>query len=302
MINLRRDTSFKASLARNWLIQISWWIIFFPGFFSADSFAAVDMARTGNLTNAYTASWALYVRLFSFHGHVIGLLTLLDGLVLVYAVTRFAYSLFEKKNAAIASFILTLTPIVWGMGITLWHDIPMTSGLLLVVATLTKFSKSYQKPSMIQIIDLSLGSILITFRPNGLPTLLLFLAILMIKMRDQVGIRYIAISGLVGITFTLVPSYLFLNQSPINSYYAQEWMRNDISCYASTKAGSGFVEKYLQGVGSTSDWSSSNACKFLNTFSLSQINKEKSIDKVPGAWFKLLIIVSSSFINPFIES
>lgn len=287
MINLRRDVTFKASLTRNWLIQVFWWFIFFPGFFSADSFAAVDMARTGNLTNAFTASWALYVRLFSFHGHFIGLLTLLGGLVLVYAVTRFAYSIFEKKSAAVASFILTFTPLVWGMGITLWHDIPMTSGLLLVIAFFTKFGVDTNSPSRIEVFDLCLGSILITFRPNGLPTLLLFLFILIIFRK--INKRFISVSALIGIAFALLPSYLFLNQSPINSYYAQEWMRNDISCYASNDKGDGFVEKHLPGIGSTSEWRSSNACKFLNTFTLNQENKLKSLAKVPEAWILLAL-------------
>jgi hypothetical protein len=289
MINLRREVSFNASLIRNWLIQIFWWIVFFPGFFSADSFAAVDMARTGNLTNAFTASWALYVRIFSFDGHFIGLLTLLDGLILVYALTRFAYSIFDEKTAAISTFVTTLTPVVWGMGITLWHDIPMTSGLLLVVSFFNKYGELKVKIHKFQIFDLFLGSVLITFRPNGLPTLLLFLICLLIFKNFKANIRFFTLSGLIGIVFTLIPSYLFLNQSPINTYYAQEWMRNDISCYASTNKGNGFVEKYLPGIGSTSDWSSFNACTFLNDYSLEQKNKIKSLDKVPGAWVQLAI-------------
>lgn len=289
MINLRRDVSFKASLIRNWLIQVFWWIIFFPGFFSADSFAAVDMARTGNLTNAFTASWALYVRTFSFHGNFIGLLTLLDGLILVYAVTRFAYSIFENQIAALSSLILTLTPLVWGMGITLWHDIPMTSGLLLVVVFFTKFNELGNKPTRMQVFDLCLGSILISFRPNGLPTLLLFLLILVIFKKIKINDRFIAISSLLGIAFTLLPSYFFLNQSPINSYYAQEWMRNDISCYASTAQGNGFVEEYIPGIGSTSEWRSSDACGFLNTYSLNQENRTMSLNVIPRAWLQLFL-------------
>lgn len=289
MINLRREVSFKASLIRNWLIQIFWWIIFFPGFFSADSFAAVEMARTGNLTNAFTASWALYVRIFSFHGHFIGLLTLLDGLILVYAITRFAYSIFEEKTAAISTFVMTSTPVVWGMGITLWHDIPMTSGLLLVVTFFNKFSELKVQIHKFQIFDLFLGSVLITFRPNGLPTLLLFLMALLIFKNLKANIRFVALSSLIGIVFTLIPSYLFLNQSPINTYYAQEWMRNDISCYVATSEGNGFTEKYLPGIGRTSEWRSANACTFLNDYSLEQEIKIKSLDKVPGAWIHLAI-------------
>ena len=95
--------SFRASLIRNSIVQFIWWVIFFPGFFSTDSFGAVQMARTGVLGNAFTASWAIYVRLFSFHGHAIALLTIINGLVLVYAVTRLGYSLFTGKTAALST-------------------------------------------------------------------------------------------------------------------------------------------------------------------------------------------------------
>ena len=144
---LIRKSELKHSLLRNSLVQIFWWIVFFPGFFSGDSFAAVDMATSGELTNSYTASWAIYVRIFSFHGHAIALLTLINGLLLTYSITRFAYSVMPKKNASIASFIIILTPLAWGMGITLWHDIPMTSGFLILTAIYTEVFRKIPSPN-----------------------------------------------------------------------------------------------------------------------------------------------------------
>ena len=129
------NPSFRTSFLRNSLIQFIWWFIFFPGFFSTDSFAAVQMAKSGDLGNSFTASWALYVRIFSFHGNAIALLTLINGLVLVYSVTRIGYAMFSGRTAAITTFLLTLTPVVWGMGITLWHDILMSAGILLVTSS-----------------------------------------------------------------------------------------------------------------------------------------------------------------------
>jgi hypothetical protein len=287
MINLRRDVSFKASIARNWLIQIFWWVIFYPGFFSGDSFSAVDIARTGDLTNDFTTSWAIYVRVFSFHGHFIGLLTLVNGLVLVYAITRFAYSIFRLKNAAVASFILTSTPLVWGMGITLWHDILMTSGLLLVTATITKMISESLRLMSWQIFDLFLGSMLVTFRPNGLPTLLIFIFIFSFHLRKYSKIRFLAFSALLGTLFFCLPSYLVLNKPPINKYFAQEWMRNDISCYLSTNKESAFLENHLSGLGTVEQWQSKDACEFLNKYKLSRELGELSVNNIPKAWKEL---------------
>jgi hypothetical protein len=40
--------SIKFSFLRNFIVQFIFWIVFFPGFFSGDSFAAVEMAKTGD--------------------------------------------------------------------------------------------------------------------------------------------------------------------------------------------------------------------------------------------------------------
>ena len=170
---LLRD-SFKFSLIRNSVIQFLWWIIFYPGFFSTDSFSAVSQAQSGDLSNAGTASWSLYIRYFSFLGDAIPLLTLISGLALTYSVTCLAYSLSTKKVAAISSFVLVATPVVSAMGITLWHDIPFTAGLILVSAFfISHFNNSFESTNRFWLL-LFPGSVLVTFKPNGLPTLIIF--------------------------------------------------------------------------------------------------------------------------------
>ena len=298
-MNRLLDTSFKFSLLRNSLVQLIWWVIFFPGFFSGDSFGAVNIARTGEMTNAYTASWALYVRIFSFHGHAIGLLTLLNGLFLVYAVTRFGYALFSKSAAAISTFLLTLTPIVVGMGLTLWHDILMSAGILL----LTSFFINHQKtPAQERILfwrELVPGAALVSFRPNGLPTLLVFVFLYLcflgvkrnVSSTETVSlkavIKFAAAAIVVTSVITFISSNIIIGMSPINNYYAQEWMRGDISCYANTPEGQGFVEKEIPGIGSTQNWASQEACVFLNKANLSGAEKTAAQKFVPKAWLEL---------------
>ena len=285
--------SFRASLLRNSAIQFIWWVIFFPGFFSGDSFGAVQMAKSGDLGNSFTASWALYVRIFSVHGNAIALLTLINGLVLVYSVTRLGYSLFSHRAASISTFLLTLTPIVSGMGITLWHDILMTAGIVLVTAFFINVKRdSFNAKSYIYR-DLIPGAVLSSFRPNGLPTLLVFAAIYLLYLVIK-GIAYKQIIKFLGVaialtaTVTFIGSNIILGMSPINNYFAQEWMRNDISCYADSAAGAGFVEKQIPGIGSTDSWRSSAACAFLNNAKVSGEEKEAAQKYVPSAWLKIL--------------
>lgn len=279
----------RNSLIRNSIVAVIWWIVFFPGFFSSDSFAAVNMAKSGDLVNSYTASWAIYVRVFSIFGHFIGLLTLLNALILVYAVTRFSYALLSKRTAAISSFILTLTPLVAGMGITLWHDILMTAGLLLLAAFFTLFreGQSFAKRDFYSL--LVPGAVLLSFRPNGLPTFLVFSVLTLIFIRRKSLLRPLALVLAITAGTTIFNSLVVVGLDPINTHYAQEWMRNDISCYAATEKGAGWVEENMPGVGTTQGWASQDACTFLNRYALEPENINKSYEVVPSAWRKLAL-------------
>ena len=279
----------RNALIRNSIVAVIWWAVFFPGFYSSDSFSAVNMAKSGDLVNSYTASWAIYVRVFSLFGNFIGLLTLLNALILVYAVTRFSYALLSKKTAAISSFVLTLTPLVAGMGITLWHDILMTAGLLLLAAFFTLFrqGENYAKSDFYSL--LVPGAVLLSFRPNGLPTFLVFAVLTFIFIRRKTLIRPLALVLAITAGTTIFNSLVVVGEDPINTHYAQEWMRNDISCYAASPAGAGWVEKNMPGVGTTQSWASVEACTFLNRYELAPADREKSYEVVPAVWRKLAL-------------
>jgi 4-amino-4-deoxy-L-arabinose transferase-like glycosyltransferase len=271
----------------NGAVGFLFWIIFYPGLFSSDSFAAIEMAKSGELSNAYTASWAIFVRFFSFFGQQIGLLTLINVLVLIYSTTTLSNTLFPYKVARIASFLLCLTPGVSGIGVTLWHDIPMTSGLLLLTASLISAFKGEPITKLAKI-NLLLGSILVTFRPNGVPTLWLASLLFLVFIKTRTLRKSFATILLVSTFVTLFSSYGALNQPPINKYFSQEWMRNDISCFASS-SDEGFFEK-TTGIKRSlhSQWKSEEACTFLNRFTLGDDEKVTSMSYVPTAWLQFL--------------
>ena len=194
-MKILKDDSFKIALIRNSVVQFLWWVIFFPGFYSTDSFSVLEMAKTGNLSNIGTAPWALLVRNLSLHGNYPGFVTCILSLILSISMTVFFYSFLPTKNAATISFILQATPLVSAMGITLWHDIPMTSGLLLVTTFVIR-SIRFNAFTVDEAIKFMLpGMILITFRGNGLPTIiLLFLFVfshLLEASENAVGTRRI---------------------------------------------------------------------------------------------------------------
>ena len=175
------------------------------------------------------------------------------------------------------------------MGITLWHDIPMTSGFLILIAIYTEV---FQKNSLTKLdlyLNLILGSILITFRPNGLPTLVVFGVLFFIINRNRNLVQLWILSIVTALWTILITSYVIVGMSPINNYYAQEWMRNDISCFANTLKGEGFVEANIPSIGTTETWKSNRACTFLNDAKITQDQKVAAQRYVPGAWGKLFL-------------
>jgi hypothetical protein len=132
------------------------------------------------------------------------------------------------------------------------------------------------------------GSVLITFRPNGLPTMIFFALLFLIFYRKRSSLKIIMSSLAISSIVTLSTSYLVVRESPIDNFYAQEWMRNDISCYANFPKGIGFVEKWIPGIGNTDTWRSSGACTFLNNAKITVEEKVEAQEFIPSAWTQLI--------------
>jgi hypothetical protein len=259
----------QSSLIRNSILQVFFWCIFSPGFFSSDSFAVIESIKSNRLENNYTSAWSIYVKILTLNGEYVGLITLINSLILVYALTHIAYSLFQPKIAAITSLTLTSTPLIFASGITLWHDILMSAGLMLITSFFIRFTQNPEGYSHHIWLALIPGSILTTFRPNGLPTLILFNLFVMIFFfyRERTLIKkcfnFLVLNLSLNLFFVFLSS-IYSSTYPINRYFALEWMRNDISCYASTNKGSSFIENYAPQIGNSALWKSKEACTFLN--------------------------------------
>ena len=282
------NPSLGASLIRNSAVQFIWWVIFFPGFYSADSFAALSMAKTGNLNSLWTSPWAVTVRSLSLHGLQPGLVTLFFSIILSVSMTIFFYSLLPQKNSAVVSAILQITPLIGAMGITLWHDIPMTSGLLLITTYVIRSNKLNAYTFNEAVKYLFPGMILITFRGNGLPTvLILFVFICLFNFRRQ-GKRVLAAGVLLSISVILFSNSFLPNSKSTDFELATGWVVYDISCYASTPAGQGFVERALPGIGTTAKWSSSSACKWFSDAELTTTDMAQARGHLVSVLFKLI--------------
>jgi hypothetical protein len=265
------------------LIAFIWWIVFNPGFFSSDSFALLEMLKSKTITSEWTAIWALSLNLITFGGTQPQLATLLFSQLLAFSVGYFLLAYFESKKALALSVILCSTPIVGGMGITLWHDIPMTAGFLLFLGALKKMESGNKRNYLI----LALGGILASFRFNGLPTLIVFIVLIVALSKNR---RYLI--GVLALLITLTGLSVALNTAYKSDLNVQsdgfiDWMRYDISCYASNTNNESFFESNFDGKLSRDDWSSKSACTWFNDSAAFGVRTESANKAIPKAWLNL---------------
>ena len=124
-----------------------------------------------------------------------------------------------------------------------------------------------------------------TFRGNGLPTILVLLVSFVLIE------KYVKKKSLIllGIAFSIV--VVSISGSQMNaeglsdSEIATSWIIYDVSCYASTEEGQGFVERNIPGVGNSESWSSASACTWFSDAKLSAREIGQAREQLP----KLLI-------------
>lgn len=271
------------------LTSLVWWLIFYPGFYSGDSFGALNQAKSGEISNIYTSAWPLTLRILTFGGRVPGLATLACVLVLSYSVTYFCRNALPKSSGTFTAALLLVTPVVGAMGVTLWHDIPMTAGLLLILSVVIKtnaFQDSLAKPELIHLV---IGSVLASYRPNGLATLFVFFVLTLLVKRSRRVLVFGSLMVLVSLTFSILTTWAVGQKSLVNSVYAQEWMRSDIACTWATKSGmiSQTTKRKMEQIAPLSQWNNPAGCTFLNGLQFSSDQAERSTKSVPSIWLQV---------------
>lgn len=247
------------------------------------------MARTDSLNSLWSAPWALFVQIISVNGSKPEFATLFFSAIFSVSITVFFYSLFTEKSAAMISGILQVTPLVGAMGITLLHDIPMTAGFFFVATFIVRglATQAYKSDEMLKF--LLPGMLLITFRGNGLPTVVILFLILLAMNPKKPGKRYLIFGVLMSLAFITISSSFLTDPKSKNFELGTGWIYNDLSCYASTDEGQGFIERAIPSVGNTQKWSSKSACDWFSDASLTLEEASLARDQVIGAFSKLII-------------
>jgi hypothetical protein len=282
---LRHISSTQKSIVMNASVMFLWWLAFNPGFYSGDSFAVIKMAREGSVSSEWTAIWAIFVKFVTLNGFYPEIATLFFSQILAFSLTIFAHSIFKGPAAVWGSFVLCVTPLVGAMGITLWHDIPMTAGFLLVASGILRFTKK----DPYSFAYLTSGVILASFRYNGIPTIFLTLGLLIFLTKSK---KIIMVGLVLSISIGGLTSIMDSRFSPPTSTHSDgfiNWMRYDLSCYAAKFNDDDFFQNEFGSKATLEFWKSSQACAWFNDSKAFSDRPSYLTEKIPSAWLALAL-------------
>lgn len=250
-------------------IGFAWWAAMYPGLYGEDSLLTISAAATGPITAWFTAWWIYVIRVLSLNGRSYPLVGLFCIFTLVFAIREWVRASVPPGPArAWALCLLCATPLVGALGIQIKHDIPMTAGLLLCAAVLTRACSTGATLEIKDVVQLAFAVLLLATRHNGLPTVcgaavLGTFAIARNRLVYVVVLLTMAV-GVFGVTQAATRTSGISNS--IDPFQSVEWALADISCLLSKGdvTVSGEDWRVLDTMASREDWPQQPACRFMN--------------------------------------
>lgn len=205
-----------------------WWLFLRPGFYSTDSISQLDRLNRKVFSSEWTAIWDFMVFVLSVSGKHPEMATLFFSLLFVNSVTFLLLRVYSKNIAQIVSLVVCNLPPVAHFSLTLWHDVPMTSGLFLLSGLLMRpFT-----PSFGSLTALGIALALANTRHNG-PWTVLVTAVVLFLFR-KISFRFSAILVVVTLVVSIPLGILNSRLTTWDNVQVSgitHWMKYDISCY-----------------------------------------------------------------------
>lgn len=178
------------------LPMLVWWAAFYPGTFTNDSLSIVDQIRSDTWSNAHTNAYVAFVWVTSFGGHQWGLVAFAQIILLALGIASlgevFIRSGVPKPLVMIASTMFALLPQVGAFAVTMWKDVPSSSGVLMLASALLaqRVSGSSQRSTLWLT---GAGALLLgAFRWNG-PIALVLLSVFVLILERRSSLKVVAV-------------------------------------------------------------------------------------------------------------
>jgi len=140
-----------------------WYLALYPGRLGYDYSLAIRMIQQGESTNWWTAFYFWILRISSFNGRSIALISLIGLLVLAYSLKFFLDALITSKKVADKTLFLTLvTPLYGVFGATVSHDVFQTAAILLFLGIFWRLHSKTISTRELGIVFISASLLMIT--------------------------------------------------------------------------------------------------------------------------------------------
>lgn len=129
----------NSSLNSKWLIASSfaalfWYVSLFPGRLGYDPIIMIKMIEKNQSTDWWTPAYFWFLKITTFFGSSIWLLSLLSLIPMYFSMIYFLYSLNEnKQRVEKIAFFTCISPLFGNFAVNINHDTFFTAGILLLL-------------------------------------------------------------------------------------------------------------------------------------------------------------------------
>jgi hypothetical protein len=207
------------------MVGITWWMFSFPARLSADSLETLGYIKLGIFSQTHSVLYQLFISITSLGGRFVGISTLVQVALMVYAVGRFLKVVFCKvseRDRQIIRIILIGSPFGGGISTTIWVDSLSVIMFLLFISRVIELQRLFNFKKLL--LTYLLGIIFVGLRPETFFVLLLsgLLVVLASKsksteLKASNGIQIIAIA-IFGFVNVLTINYI-TDSEPAPRFY-----------------------------------------------------------------------------------
>lgn len=287
-----------------WLVWLIYFLAFYPGIFPKDALYQWQQILDGSFDNrhpaVHTLSMALVYRIWPSPAAVVLVQMLALGGIIgiaVRALERWGVSTSARGFLVLAA---ALSPANGLMSITIWKDVPYTTGMLGLSAALLHLVRDFleeRRPALSTWTGIILGGLAIAaYRHNGWP-IVLFTFILIIILWKKHAINLITRSLLPVIACYIiiqVAEIYILRIPPVPRWFAFQMLIHQVSAlvYAETPL---TVDEaiFLDRIQPLELWRTGYTCRFLDpVVHNDQFNRklfDENILNFMSLWFRLIL-------------
>jgi len=270
-------------------LVIFWYVSQFPGRLGFDNSEIIRMLRAGRSTDWWSSEFFWYVKIFSFDGRFIFLLSALQAALLTFYLSKFIRIFIEKKN--VQNFVIVAAianPIFGNMAVNVSHDTFIVIGILSIVTDNITYFRNKQastSESNLNKIMIFVGLVSLTF--SSLGKIILVSQVIFLVLTRRMNFRNLGNLALVA----ALSLTTFVNVDHYDKTHINQLLVFDLKCIAQHEQAeiSDLQWSTLESFAPRDEWKTPVSCKLGDAQIAVMPNLNyRNLGKLTGIYFELL--------------